>query len=593
LFKCSGYNGTIGGGVLVNGSTATILNCTFFQNENHASAGGGLAVKGSSTVTVTGSTFEKCKALDGGAISQTGSSSLTITGCSFKNNTSLSDNATDGGGAIYVTGAVVKTDITNCTFTNNAVTNNSLAVSSADGGAIKFNAASYSGGTGGPSGTAGFTISKCSFTSNGTANGSSFPSDKGQDLYLDGASLKGTISNCSFSPADSGEVNIGSASITVANFTLSNNGVYTSSGLAAVGSALITTRTDVTGATATGWSDSQITGTTTLTMVNALTNYTPTRTAQNGFSTWTDTSLLGTTNNMIMTGASTARTPFVTGLTMATSGGWAQSGTALTGATTNVIMKYANNTFVSPTLDFSVSGNEYMIFEAAAQGSVNATKNLINVYISINGGTNWTLLGSRTPVSATSTQMARFDLSSYSSNNIKIKFETPNADGTIGAALDNINIYTVGTVSSTITPTLDLSGATNLKTLSFSTLASNSSGTASLYTGANDVVVSISTNGGTSYSPLQTIVPTGVATTTTIDLSSYSSNNINIKFETPYASPSNSTGTAGQTGATLDDIKIYKTDNSKTITPSMDFSGKSVQLSYTQALVGSNATKTL
>ena len=519
LLKCSGYNGAAGGGILVNNSTAEIQSTVFYQNESGTGIGGGLKVTGpSANVTITNCSFYGCVSLRGGAIGQDGGT-LSITGSCFANNFSESDDTNSGGGAIFISGTS-NTTISNCTFDTNAATNQSKGGSTsgnpisignattADGAALCFKSV-----------TGNASITNCSFTNNGKVTqiagytgviGSTLINsfDDGQDIYYSGASLNITISNNSFSSANSGEVNIfedGSG-----NQTMSNNGIYTHTGSTGTTvSTLLTTRTDVTGATATGWTDSHITGTTTINVIGSL--LTPIRTGV--FSTCSTTVFAGWTDTNVT-----------------------QSGTCSNtiGAVGYLALNTATSTTISPAMDFTTStASKYLTFRAMRHSSVNAAKNIVTVSISTNNGSNWTVLGTRTTASTSLTQMTPFDLSAYTGTQVRIKFESLTADGTIGIGIDDIIITNASTM---ITPTMDFSNK-GVQVLYTQALVG---GTNTTY---NVVQPFISENNGTTWTALTS---TNTAGTYTLDLSAYHSATTKIKFETPYAN--------GTTGVSLDNI---------------------------------------
>lgn len=212
FLKCSGFNGPAGGGIKVTASTLVVQNSIFYNNEDSLSGsmGGAIWVNGVSNVTVTNCTFTSNIGKNGGAIGQDGGT-LTVTGSCFSDNISESDNSTDGGGAIYITGTS-NTNISDCTFSNNRATNVGGNAITADGGAFKFNNV-----------TGTFNISSCSFTNNGKKlDGTTITFDRGQDIYIDEASITNSnISNCTFQTPISGEVNIQNNDLEITDFTSS------------------------------------------------------------------------------------------------------------------------------------------------------------------------------------------------------------------------------------------------------------------------------------------------------------------------------------------------------------------------------------
>ncbi|MBI1837724.1 MAG: hypothetical protein HYR91_10720 [Flavobacteriia bacterium] len=157
------------------------------------------------------------------------------------------------------------------------------------------------------------------------------------------------------------------------------------------------------------------------------TNITTTRTDVTGYSSWTDVNVNGTTYLQLYQ------------------------------ATSNTI---------TPAMDFTAYTSQTLDFKARTFGGVNAANNCITVSISTNNGTSWTVLGTRTPSSSTLTSQTQFDLSAYTSTQVKIKFETLGANSSIGAGIDDITI--AGTIISCTPPT------TQSSSMSFSSITSNS-----------------------------------------------------------------------------------------------------------------------
>lgn len=108
--------------------------------------------------------------------------------------------------------------------------------------------------------------------------------------------------------------------------------------------------------------------------------------------------------------------------------------------TTTIFAIQSTSYIISPAMNFDLYTGETLNFKARTNGGVNAAKNTITVSISVNNGSTWTTLGTRTPTNTTLTAMAAFDLSSYSGTQVKIKFETLGADGAIGVQMDDICI---------------------------------------------------------------------------------------------------------------------------------------------------------
>ncbi len=153
-------------------------------------------------------------------------------------------------------------------------------------------------------------------------------------------------------------------------------------------------------------------------------NIIPIRTDVVGFGTWTDASITGTTYLQLIAAAGASKT-------------------------------------FTPTMDFTPYTTITLDFKARTFGGVNATKNTITVSISTDGAT-WTTIGTRTPTNTTLTAMTQFSLSAYNiSSTVRIRFETLNADGSIGAGIDDIDIKGTAPAGPTITlSTTTLSGFT-------------------------------------------------------------------------------------------------------------------------------------
>jgi len=180
VFKCSGYNADNGGVFSVTAGTLAISNSIFFNNRNKIDKGGAIEIQGNATVTVSNTNFKKNVVDDnGGAIYQNGGT-LTVTGSCFDNNMTTGDNTTDGGGAYM--GASGTATFTNCTFSNNETNNNFVLTSSTspDGGAIRISGA-----------TASFNI--CSFTNNHAGFSTS---TLGEDIAVTSGTCN--LTNCRF-----------------------------------------------------------------------------------------------------------------------------------------------------------------------------------------------------------------------------------------------------------------------------------------------------------------------------------------------------------------------------------------------------------
>jgi hypothetical protein len=130
-------------------------------------------------------------------------------------------------------------------------------------------------------------------------------------------------------------------------------------------------------------------------------NITPIRTDVSGFSSWTDVSVAGTTYIQLLTSTSST---------------------------------------ISPTLNFDLFTSETLNFTARSFGGTNTVENTITISISIDNGSNWINLGTRTPSSSTMISQTPFDLSSYNGAQIKIRFSVSGTNNAIGAGIDDISI---------------------------------------------------------------------------------------------------------------------------------------------------------
>ncbi|UCF42772.1 MAG: right-handed parallel beta-helix repeat-containing protein, partial [Planctomycetota bacterium] len=163
-FKITGGNAEHGAGMSNNGSSPTVINCTFSGNTGGADGlGGGMLNLGSSP-TVTNCTFSGNSANQYGGGMFNGGSSPTVTKCTF------SGNESSYGGGMY-NGNNSNPTVTSCTFTGNS--------DWVGGGMFNQKSSSptvtnctFSGNTGGYGGGmcnnyySNPTVTNCSFTSN-------------------------------------------------------------------------------------------------------------------------------------------------------------------------------------------------------------------------------------------------------------------------------------------------------------------------------------------------------------------------------------------------------------------------------------------
>lgn len=142
-------------------------------------------------------------------------------------------------------------------------------------------------------------------------------------------------------------------------------------------------------------------------------NITPIRTDVTGFSSWTDANLTGSTYLQLLT---------------------------------------ASSQTISPAMNFDNYSNESLNFTARTFGGTTAIEIILTVWISIDNGTNWTNLGTRTPGSTTLTSQTPFDISSYNGTQVKLKFTVGGNNASIGVGIDDISI--TGSIIASSPPSL-------------------------------------------------------------------------------------------------------------------------------------------
>jgi len=101
----------------------------------------------------------------------------------------------------------------------------------------------------------------------------------------------------------------------------------------------------------------------------------------------------------------------------------------------------------SPAIDFNTLENSSLVFKARTFGGSGSTAE-ITVSISVDNGVNWNSIGTRTPTTNSLVAMAPFDLSSYVGSQVKIKFQTLNASGSVGVGIDDIVLTADQTIGS-------------------------------------------------------------------------------------------------------------------------------------------------
>jgi hypothetical protein len=203
--NCNSTGSVAGGGVNVegNGNNVTFNNYSFSNNSKDFEGGAGLYIVGNNAtiVTVNNSIFaDNRNTSNGGAVFISGSN-LTVNGSCFSNNSTFAGSGPKYGGAVTV-GRGATTSFTNCTFTNNSVTN------SGNGGAISINTSIAGSGS-----TATVNLTTCTFTGN-TA------SSDGNHLYARVGSSNPAIMNineCTFSATTQSIRNDNTATINLQN----------------------------------------------------------------------------------------------------------------------------------------------------------------------------------------------------------------------------------------------------------------------------------------------------------------------------------------------------------------------------------------
>ena len=143
-----------GGGILVNGGTLTVQDCTLSGNTAGATGfGGGIANLGG-TLTVQNCTFSGNSAATGGGI--VSNATLTIINSTFSGNQATGTGANTGGGAIYEMGGTVAINHT-------TITGNLAAAPNTAGSGIRLNAGTLTlknsiVANNGASGTSNFSV---------------------------------------------------------------------------------------------------------------------------------------------------------------------------------------------------------------------------------------------------------------------------------------------------------------------------------------------------------------------------------------------------------------------------------------------------
>ena len=119
--------------------------------------------------------------------------------------------------------------------------------------------------------------------------------------------------------------------------------------------------------------------------------------------------------------------------------GWTYSISASSGA--YPILGYATNYIQSPVFSTVGMTNVLIDFKARTYGGAIPSNNIVTVSISIDGGVNWTDLGTVTPTSSTMTSYGALDASAYVGfANVCVKWQAKGAIGNKGAGLQTFSI---------------------------------------------------------------------------------------------------------------------------------------------------------
>lgn len=134
---------------------------------------------------------------------------------------------------------------------------------------------------------------------------------------------------------------------------------------------------------------------------------------------------------------SSAATEAFNNLYSTTLPGW--TSTSVSAGPPQINMTSSSSSVTSIAVDLTDYTTKKLNFKARTfGGSATPAKNKITVSISTNNGGTWQLLGDRTPATNSLTDMAEFDLAAYTGTQVKIRFQTSGADGTVGAGISNL-----------------------------------------------------------------------------------------------------------------------------------------------------------
>jgi len=108
----------------------------------------------------------------------------------------------------------------------------------------------------------------------------------------------------------------------------------------------------------------------------------------------------------------------------------------------------SGSTLITPAFDLTTFSNANLNFLIRTFGGTSGGSNVLTVSISTNNGSTWTTLATRTALSTTLTAVTLFNLNAYTAfTQVKIRFQSLSATGTIGIGLDDITIIGDQTVS--------------------------------------------------------------------------------------------------------------------------------------------------
>ncbi|WP_149867101.1 hypothetical protein [Solirubrum puertoriconensis] len=214
--------------------------------------------------------------------------------------------------------------------------------------------------------------------------------------------------------------------------------------------------------------------------------------------------------------AQTYITPLHTGR-IADFASWSYSpevNTQTVGSNDYLRLAHAAATVVTPTLNFANYTTKSLSFRVRTFNGVDATKNTITVSVSADNGATWSAgTYTRTPSSSTLTAVSAIDLSAINAAQVKIRFQSLGADGSVGAGIDdiaitgNVNTASVSIGAPVLAETTVCAGA-NLS-VSFATtgnFGSNNVFAAQLSDAAGNFTNPVIIGSGSS-SPIAAVVP--------------------------------------------------------------------------------------